>query len=235
MNEIPRIVVYEAVVRELLTYIKKQNLKTGDRLSSERELAKTMNVSRNSVREALQILASFDAVIIKHGSGIYVNLVEGMLMHKYTTIDEQEMFQQIKEILQARLMLETYCSIEVSKTITEAQLQALYEREKYESEILFSEKTVAEGTSSPSMSLEIMITTFFDNPILINFHKKLDSAWKEYLKNLNYVPHPAKVRHKDHLEIIHAIESKNREKIEKAIYQHLHRTLNAIDKLLAHE
>ncbi len=74
----------------VIDYIKKQimtgELKTGERLPSERELSEMLGLSRNSVREAIRTLDFMGVVSSQHGAGNYLtgnfenNLVESMSM-----------------------------------------------------------------------------------------------------------------------------------------------------------
>ncbi len=66
------------VVAEIRHLIREFELGPGDRLLSERELAKRFGVSRNSVREAIQFLATIGLLEVRHGGGSYlrVNLGE---------------------------------------------------------------------------------------------------------------------------------------------------------------
>lgn len=59
-------------VRLLLDHIDREGLHAGDRLESERELAKILGISRPSLREAIQVLQVQGRLIVKHGIGIFV-------------------------------------------------------------------------------------------------------------------------------------------------------------------
>jgi len=48
------------------------NLKPGDRLPTEIELAENLSVSRNSVREAIKMLSSFGVIEVKMGAGTFI-------------------------------------------------------------------------------------------------------------------------------------------------------------------
>ncbi|MGH2963299.1 MAG: FadR/GntR family transcriptional regulator [Solirubrobacterales bacterium] len=62
----------EQVVRELTRLIDEGALSPGQRLPSERELSEQLNVSRGTVREAVQFLGALGLVEARHGSGTYV-------------------------------------------------------------------------------------------------------------------------------------------------------------------
>ncbi len=56
----------------LLEFIKKEGYQPGDQLPSEERLQEILNVSRLSMREALQLLEEERIIVTKHGSGRYV-------------------------------------------------------------------------------------------------------------------------------------------------------------------
>lgn len=50
-----------------------QEIKVGDKIPSERDLAKILGISRNSVREGLRVLDNVGIISSQHGSGNYVS------------------------------------------------------------------------------------------------------------------------------------------------------------------
>lgn len=63
----------EQVVRELTRLIDEGGLSPGEQLPSERELSEQLQVSRGTVREAVQFLQALGLVEIRHGSGTFVS------------------------------------------------------------------------------------------------------------------------------------------------------------------
>ena len=63
---------YEKVVNYIQSEIWKGNLKRGEHLPPERDLAELLGVSRNSVREALRILEDRGLIYVKTGSGVFI-------------------------------------------------------------------------------------------------------------------------------------------------------------------
>jgi DNA-binding FadR family transcriptional regulator len=61
--------VFEDIIVQIEQAIAKGDLKPGDRLPPERELAETFGVSRPSVREALRVLEMFGVVVARRGTG----------------------------------------------------------------------------------------------------------------------------------------------------------------------
>jgi GntR family transcriptional repressor for pyruvate dehydrogenase complex len=63
---------YESVQTRFRAYAREAGLQAGDRLPPERQLARELGVSRNSLREALMVLRVEGLVDIQHGNGAYL-------------------------------------------------------------------------------------------------------------------------------------------------------------------
>ena len=65
--------LFEQAVEQIRTLIAGGQLKPGDKLPSENQLSKMLEVSRSSVREALRALESKGIITVKSGSGAFVS------------------------------------------------------------------------------------------------------------------------------------------------------------------
>ena len=59
---------------KIIKLIVDDNLKIGDRLPNEYELADKLGVGRSTVREAIKALVSRNILEIKRGSGTFINV-----------------------------------------------------------------------------------------------------------------------------------------------------------------
>ncbi|MCD8138496.1 MAG: FCD domain-containing protein [Planctomycetaceae bacterium] len=64
--------VMTPVVRLILDYIRVHSCGLDERLPSERQLAQKLDISRNSLREAMKTLEALGVIEIKRGSGMYL-------------------------------------------------------------------------------------------------------------------------------------------------------------------
>ena len=62
---------YQLVIDHVREEVLHGNLRPGDRLPGERELAEQLGISRNSVREGLRILENMGITSSQHGAGHY--------------------------------------------------------------------------------------------------------------------------------------------------------------------
>ena len=69
LNPVKSTKVYEAIMEQIKESVKSGELKRGDKLLSERELAEKLEVSRTSVREAIKALNMLGLIESRHGDG----------------------------------------------------------------------------------------------------------------------------------------------------------------------
>lgn len=72
MDSIENETVVEKVIHQIMSAISNGRLKIGERIPSEFELMSELHVSRNSLREAMKILATMGIVEIRRGDGTYI-------------------------------------------------------------------------------------------------------------------------------------------------------------------
>ncbi|MFZ8977804.1 MAG: FadR/GntR family transcriptional regulator [Pseudohongiellaceae bacterium] len=116
--------MYVRVARRISELVRSGEVKPGDRLPSERDLAEMLKVSRPSVREAMIALEVSGVLEVRTGAGIYVS--ENVSPSGSDIADEGI---GPFEILEMRLLLEPEaCALAAERIIKEqlAQLRHLY-------------------------------------------------------------------------------------------------------------
>lgn len=83
IKKISRVKLSDMVADELKDYIIKNQLKPGDMLSSEMELAEMMQVSRSSVREGIKVLQNLGIVESRNRKGLIVKKADLSLIQNY--------------------------------------------------------------------------------------------------------------------------------------------------------
>lgn len=125
MNTDIRSKAYEIVLQYIKQKIITGELQRGEKLPPERELADTLGVGRNSVREALRILEIMGVITSEHGAGNYIscnfrkNLVESMTM---MFLLEELDYQQVSQLREAVELKAVELAVD---RITEEQLEEL--------------------------------------------------------------------------------------------------------------
>jgi DNA-binding FadR family transcriptional regulator len=100
-------------------------LKAGDRLLPERELAAALDVSRPVLREALRSLAMLGLLDIQHGRGAFVKSADASVLGQALTLCLAPEPNILNDVLQARIAIECQAIRLACERASERDLQAI--------------------------------------------------------------------------------------------------------------
>jgi DNA-binding FadR family transcriptional regulator len=212
-----RQLLYQAVQQEIKSYIVDNSLAPGDPLPPETELAQRLNISRNSVREAVKSLEALGILEARPGTGLFVrefsfdpildNLAYGLRFD----------IKQLSDILEVRYHIEYGMVERVIEAVTPEQLARLRE-------LLAGMEAVAEqGRYSAEADQEFHRRLYenVDNSVL---QKILDIFWAIYREAQERVDMPQPVDPRDtylrHVEIMKALEAGDVAAMQAAMRAH---------------
>jgi GntR family transcriptional repressor for pyruvate dehydrogenase complex len=102
-------------------------LRPGDRLPPEQELADQLGVSRGSLREAVRALKQINVLDVRRGDGTYVtSLAPGELLSGLSFAMELLQSQGVDEVLEVRRMLFPAATALAAQRVTSDQLAAMH-------------------------------------------------------------------------------------------------------------
>jgi len=120
-----RTTVIDSIVTEIKGKILSGELKDGDMLASQDELARSMGVSRASLREALSRLSLMGLVETRHGSGTFVKTTRPTdFMNPLSSLLIMDR-DSAAELLQARLYIESPVAELAAMNASEEQIRQL--------------------------------------------------------------------------------------------------------------
>jgi GntR family transcriptional regulator, uxu operon transcriptional repressor len=111
--------LYRVVASRIQELIEQENIKAGERLPSERDLAAKLSVSRTSLREALIALELGGIIEVRGGSGVYVS------EQAADPSDVLEVGPGPFEVLAARRMIEAEVAAIAAKMATDSAIDAI--------------------------------------------------------------------------------------------------------------
>ena len=215
--------LYTLIMEEIEKLINEENLKPGDRLPSERQIADSLSVSRTSVRQAITALAERGLLEIHPGSGAYITNKE----EKEKIVSELSKSlasQQINpiHITEARQYLECeiakLCALNASPECCENLKQLLDRRRISENRATsYAEMNrdlhlaIAEGTGNPVFVLLMQDLLGLMKGNMWHFAKERSSSRLEIL-NLHLDQHEA---------IVSAICAHDGDAAERIMKEHL--------------
>ena len=117
----------EQVADGIMNLIQETPYKAGDKLPTEKELCESTGVGRNTVREALKILASRNVLEIRQGAGTFVSEKQGIPDDPLGFSMVNDHVKLTKDLLQVRIMLEPQIAALAAQCAKENEIKELEE------------------------------------------------------------------------------------------------------------
>ncbi len=207
--------LYKAVCDHIKQYIIENNLKPGDPLPSEGQLADDLGVGRGSVREAVKSLQSLGIIDVQHGTGLSVRELNFDPMLETFKFGMQFDARSIAELLQIRILLETAVIGKAVEKIEPAALQDL------EDLLALWEDHNRQGKSFIELDEDFhrILYSALDNKTLMQlFNVFWDAFWELELGD-TLKPDPASELRK-HREILDAVKARDAELAHERLLRH---------------
>jgi GntR family transcriptional regulator, transcriptional repressor for pyruvate dehydrogenase complex len=118
--------VTDAAIEKVKGMIVSGELRPGDRLPREADLAQRLGLSRNSLREAVRALTLVRILDVRHGDGTYVTSLEpDVLLDALSFVVDLHQDRSVLYFLQARRVLEAEAAALAAQNIDEEGLADL--------------------------------------------------------------------------------------------------------------
>lgn len=205
----------DKTLNRIFEYIKKNNLKYGDRLPSERDFAEMFHIGRQAVREATHVLQYLNIIEIKKQGGMFICSEE-----KFNNLDYFNIFIQIgqlplADVYETRRILEVECISlaaenmsdekidELSQTVQGASIddpQAFAEADR------ILHQAICDATNNKA--LQILMRTVH--------------SWSLVSRNYSTTfPEARELSRIDHLNIVNALKNHDVEAAKKSMNAHI--------------
>lgn len=211
---------YEKIISELSDAVSRGDLKPGDILPSERELAELFETSRVPVREALKILEFLGLVRQVPGEGMVIQSIEVSSLLSKVFFGMSISDDTADQLMDIRCLIEPYAASQAAELATEADLELIRQS-------LHEEKTLP--ARDRSVDFHFAIVHASHNKLLEEIYKFLSAVLLQFrAENLEerYESGPLLF----HARIYHAIESH-----DGIIAQHLMRAHLEEEKSLSRQ
>ncbi len=219
-------------VRLLLNHIESQGFQGGERLESERELAKILGISRPSLREAIQILQVQGRLRVKHGIGIFVlDQADGEKLRESLRAAQH----RIEELFQMREILEAPAVEWAAERRSEEQLAEMRSAAKALNEVIASKPVDFENLMRLDMEFHLTIVRSAQNQFLNQTLGTLQEIMYHSMDNTLKLPGRVDSSEHEHGMILDAIEKRDSITARLMIIQHIHNARDAWQKYLKKE
>ncbi len=223
--------VAEAISAEILDLLRQKELRPGDKLPPERELAEMLGVSRPSLREALRALSMMKVIEIRQGDGTYVSALkpEELVEHLEFVfmLDDSTLLQ----LFEARKIIETGNVSLAAERITDEELAAL--RDCLDQ----SERAVDDPEAFILADIELheIITRAARNPLLERFMASIGTLSRASRQKTTHMSGVTKTTVEHHRQIVAALEAHDPQEAGAAMLRHLEHVEQMYRELAAAE
>ncbi|UCH23167.1 MAG: FadR family transcriptional regulator [Deltaproteobacteria bacterium] len=228
-NPIKTSKISDEVYKQIVSLIGNGQLKPGDKIPSEREMASELGISRQSIREALNRAEVMGLIQVRQGEGSFIlSSVREPLKPPLTVIIEKEA-ERIFEFLEIRKLIEGWCA---EKAALEATGEELEDMKRILNKM---KKVVSKDKQWEELDLELhfSIAKATHNIIAIHIMDALRVNFSLFFRFTKSMPSSERldVLWQHHNEIIDAITRKDSKQAKQKIIDHLNFIEEKIKKI----
>jgi len=212
--------VYDELYDQIVAMISKGELKPGDKLPPERELAKHLKVSRQSIREALKKAETLGLVEVRHGEGTFVLSMVSHWMEEPLLIIMTEEVGKVNEFLEIRKLLEVWCARKAAEVAMTRELKRLKQ------DLAEMEKVIdsLEAFGQIDFDFHLGIVGASHNTLMLHMFTSLKRVFEFKYKISNIAKdfqEKHRILHKQHQELYEAIKAGDPELAGQKMEAHL--------------
>ena len=217
-KEIAPVRLYESVIEQIMDLIKNNELKPGEKLPPERELAEKLSISRNSLREAFRVLESRGLIKSKPGGGRFIREIWKNGHNNTENIILSLEKSSILELLEAREIFEVEIVELAAQRATPEDIELI---EKALNKMNQKEELKDDKKMESDTEFHLAIAGASHNFVFINIMKLYLDLLKETREKTWQIPGRREKQYQEHQAIFQAIKEHNSKKAEEAMLKHL--------------
>ena len=217
-REIAPVRLYESVIEQIMELIKNNELKPGDKLPPERELAEKLSISRGSLRQAFRVLESKGLIKSKPGGGRFVREIKNNAHNNTENIILSLEKSSILELLEAREMFEVKIAEITAQRAAPEDIESI---EKALRKMNKEEGIQDDEKTESDTEFHLAIASASHNFVFVNIIKLHLDLLRDTREKTQQIPGRRKERWREHQAILQAIKEHNVKKAGKAMLKHL--------------
>ncbi len=216
--------VYQMIIEQIKTSVENGDLKPGERLPSERDLAESLNVSRSAVREAFSVLEASRLIRVQPGVGVFLesDANKEIVARLSEMITSRESDLQLVQLLEVRQALESQAAYLAAIRRSQADIRAI--RQAYDR--LATSVAGGQVAAEEDLRFHMTIVAAADNPMLAEAVKLISDRCLAglHVSRSESIRIPGKSAEvlEEHERIMLEIEAQNPGQAQQAMWDHLY-------------
>ncbi|MCD5325686.1 MULTISPECIES: FadR/GntR family transcriptional regulator [Pontibacillus] len=224
--------IYEEVADSLIDMLRQGDLKPGDRLDSVESLAKSFQVGRSAIREALSALRAMGLLEMRQGEGTFVKQFEPSRFSVPVSVAFLMKKEDIKELLEVRKILEVGAAESAAIHHTEEDLEAM------EKALVAMGEAKGNGELGEEADLEFHLAVAHSthNHMLINLMNSVSEIMVETMRETRrlwlHSEQKTTTLLQEHYDILRAIQHRDGQLAKKHMFEHLTKVEQALSNFI---
>jgi GntR family transcriptional repressor for pyruvate dehydrogenase complex len=206
--------VHEEIVARIETMIAAGDLRTGDRLPSERRLAEVFKVSRHSLREAIRALEQKGILKSQMGAGTYVLAREPRELVEPLAREIGLGRDKLREIFEFRRLLEPQVAALAARAASRSDLGTLRD-------LLERQKASPSSAAAEDDAFHLQIARACGNGVIRQIFEQLQAILGESRSDSLQSEARRQASIRTHERILSALEAGNEEAARREMVAHL--------------
>ncbi|NMB11716.1 MAG: FadR family transcriptional regulator [Firmicutes bacterium] len=209
--------VADAVVDYIMGKIASGELKVGQRLPPQSELAADLGVSRTALREAIRSLSLMGLLKVVQGRGTFVTqTVPGLLIEPLSYVFSMDHIM-ILEVIEARAIIEAKTAQLCALRATEKELHSIETLTRD----MMSKMEELETFNKLDLDLHMQVARGSHNSVLVAVIEAIQAPLSEQLERVQGLPGAASRAVEYHVRIVDALTNREPEEAAKTMLDHL--------------
>lgn len=214
---IHRMKVSDGVVEHITSLIMSGDLKSGDKLPAERDLAASLGVSRTALREAVRTLSLMNLVSVRQGEGTFIeDIVPGSFMKPLSPMLSMGNMN-ILELIEARRIIEPKAAALCAERATQEELAAI----SYLVSEMNPEMSRIKRFNDLDLEFHMSVARGSHNSVIVATLEAIRDALYEQVEEIQSLPGAAERALGFHRSVADALSSRNAKKAEKLMVDHM--------------
>jgi GntR family transcriptional repressor for pyruvate dehydrogenase complex len=238
IQKIEPIRIFDQAIDQIRNSILEGTLAPGEKLPTEHEMSRQLNIGRSSVREALRVLEAEGLIEVKRGLGTFVTTKrinkETELQELVSWLEKRE--ETIEQVLQVREFVEGLTSSLAATRATDntlTEIRSIVEKLSKKINELKSSgdeciKECLDELALLDASFHLAISEASENDIAIEIITHIIPAFNESNKAILYISKKLEIMDVEHRKILSALEARDPIEAEKAVRAHIRRVRSEI-------
>lgn len=201
IDKVETLTVADAVVEKLLDYISSGKITWGQRLPSQRALAKMLNVGISSVREALQVLQAMGFAEVRRGQGTFITENSSIPLSKTLA---RSLYQDtsVRDLMELREVLDTGLAVLAAKKATGDDMERMEVCLKELEKLCDGDEITA---AEKDLDFHIALAESVKNPLLVQFSSAVRASYAKFFGEIAHTKKGAE----QHRNVLEAIQQRN--------------------------